>query len=216
MAEDGGELRAVADIGTHWLDLVQFVTGKKVVAVCADLQTVYANRERPVGGALTFSGEVTGETESVSIRTEDAGSVLLRFADGARGCLHVSQMTAGRKNCLRWEIAGGSQSLAWNSEQPNSLWVGHRDQPGQMLVRDPSIMHESAAAIANYPGGHCEGFPDTFKQLFAAFYGYIDAGDFSATCPFPTFADGHREILLCEAVLESHRQQRWVQVENES
>ncbi len=213
MAEEGGELRAVADIGTHWLDLVQFISGQKVVAVCADLQTVYSTRERPVGGALTFSGEVTGETESVSINTEDAGSILLRFSDGGRGCLHVSQTTAGRKNCLRLEIAGGQQALAWNSEQPNSLWIGHRDRPGEMLVRDPAIMQETAAAIANYPGGHCEGFPDTFKQLFNAFYGYIESGDFTATCPFPTFADGHREVLLCEAILKSHHEQRWVQVE---
>lgn len=214
MAEDGGELRAVADIGTHWLDLVQFISGQKIVAVCADLQTVYPSRQRPVGGALTFSGEVTGETESISIQTEDAGSILLRFANGSRGCLHVSQMTAGRKNCLRFEIAGGKQALSWNSEQPNALWIGHRDKPGETLVRDPAMLDESAARIANYPGGHCEGFPDTFKQLFKTFYGYIEAGDFSAPRPFPTFEDGHNEILLCEAILESHCNQQWIDVES--
>lgn len=212
MSAEGGELRAVADIGTHWLDLVQFISGRKVVSVCADLQTVFQTRQRPVGGALTFSGDAAGETESVEIDTEDAGSMLLRFADGGRGCLHVSQTTAGRKNCLRFEIAGGQQTLAWNSEQPNSLWIGHRDQPGETLIRDPAMMHQSAAGIANYPGGHCEGFPDTFKQLFKTFYGYIAAGDFSAPRPFPTFEDGHREILLCEAILKSHREQAWVEV----
>lgn len=212
VAEDGGELRSVADIGTHWLDLVQFISGQRVVAVCADLQTVFPVRQRPVGGVQTFSGDVASQTEPVAIQTEDAGSILLRFSNGGRGCLHVSQTTAGRKNCLRFEIAGGEQALSWNSEQPNSLWIGHRDQPGETLVRDPAMMHDSASAIANYPGGHCEGFPDTFKQLFKTFYGYIEAGDFDAPRPFPTFEDGHREVLLCEAILQSHRRQSWVEV----
>ena len=214
MAEDGGELRAVSDIGTHWLDLVQFITGQKVVAVCADLQTVHSTRKRPIGGATTFSGDVSGESESVSIQTEDAGSILLKFSGGSKGSLHVSQTTAGRKNCLRFEIAGGQQTLAFNSEQPNSLWIGHRDQPGQMMLRDPAMMHDSAADVSSYPASHCEGFPDTFKQLFKTFYGYIKAGDFSAPRPFPTFEDGHNEMLLCDAILKSHREQRWVDVEN--
>lgn len=212
IAEDGGELRAVADIGTHWLDLVQFISGQQVVAVCADLQTVFPTRQRPIAGAKTFAGEAVGETQTVEIQTEDAGSILLRFSNGGRGCLHVSQTTAGRKNCLRFEIAGGQQALSWNSEQPNSMWIGHRDQPGETLVRDPAMMHDGASAIANYPGGHCEGFPDTFKQLFKTFYGYIETADFDAPCPFPTFEDGHREVLLCEAILKSHRSQRWIDV----
>jgi len=208
LAEDGGDLRAVSDIGTHWLDLVQFVSGKKVVAVCADLQTVHSTRQRPVGGSETFSGASLGQTESVAVETEDAGSILLS------GVLHVSQTTAGRKNCLRFEIAGGEQTVSWNSEQPNSLWVGHRDQPGESLLRDPALMHESAANVSSYPAGHCEGFPDTFKQLFRSFYGYIQEGDFSAPRPFPTFEDGHNEMLLCEAILKSHREQRWIEVES--
>lgn len=214
VAEDGGELRAVSDIGTHWLDLVQFISGKKVVAVCADLQTVHPTRQRPVGGSETFSGDATGNTEPVSIETEDAGSILLKFADGVRGSLHVSQTTAGRKNCLRFEIAGGTQALSFNSEQPNSIWIGHRDRPGETLVRDPAVMHEPAANICSYPGGHGEGFPDTFKQLFKTFYRYIAAGDFTAPRPFPTFEDGHHEMLLCDAILKSHREQRWVEVED--
>ncbi|TWU02559.1 Gfo/Idh/MocA family protein [Stieleria varia] len=214
VAADGGELRAVADIGTHWLDLIQFITGQHVVAVCADLQTVYPTRHRPVGGVKTFSGEADrGETEPIEITTEDAAAILLKFANGARGSLSVSQVTAGRKNCLRFEIAGAQQSISFNSEQPNQLWIGHRDRPNETLIRDPGTMSASAAAIANYPGGHNEGFPDTFKQLFRTFYGYIESGDQTSACPFPTFADGHREILLCEAILTSHREQRWAQVE---
>lgn len=214
VAEDGGELRAVADIGTHWLDLVQFITGQHITSVCADLRTVYSTRQRPVGGTETFSGgpaEPTA-TEPVAITTEDCGSVMLQFANGANGCLWVSQTTAGKKNCLRYELGGSKQSLAWNSESPNTLEIGNRDTANECLIRDPALMDGSAAAISNYPGGHNEGFPDTFKQLFRSFYGYIEKGDFSAPEPFPTFADGHREILICEAILKSHRERCWVDV----
>lgn len=215
LAADGGALRAVADIGTHWLDLVQFITGRKVTAVCADLQTVHSHRKRPLGGAETFSGQAGAVTqnESIAVSTEDAGCVMLKFESGARGALHVSQTTAGRKNCLRFEIAGSRQAMAWNSEQPNTLWMGHRDRPNESLIRDPALLSRDAGALTSYPGGHNEGFPDTFKQLFRAFYGYIAAGDFAKPPPFPTFGDGHREIQLCESILVSHHEQRWVAVE---
>ncbi len=215
LAEDGGELRAIADIGTHWLDLVQFITGQAVTAVCADLRTIHATRQQPLGSSETFSGSArrTVESRAVPISTEDCGSVMLRFENGANGCLWVSQTTAGRKNCLRFEIAGTKQSLAWNSESPNELWIGHRDRANETLIRDPSLLHDSARSISSYPGGHNEGFPDTFKQLFCSFYDYIANDDFTLPPPFPTFIDGHREILLCEAILRSHREQRWVSVD---
>ncbi len=218
-ASEGGELRAVADIGTHWLDLAQFITGQNVTAVCADLHTVHPIRLRPMGGIETFSGKASAPTSSagkaqIAIDTEDCGCVMLRFSGGARGCLWVSQVMAGRKNCLQFEIAGAEKSLAWNSEAPNEMWIGERDRPNQVLMRDPALLGDDARRITNYPGGHNEGFPDTFKQLFRAFYGYIQAGDLSAPSPFPTFGDGHREVLLCEAILRSHREQRWVNVEN--
>ena len=214
VAEDGGELRAVADIGTHWLDLVQFITGQHITSVCSDLRTVYPTRQRPVGGTETFSGGPSEETatESVAITTEDCGAIMLRFANGANGCLWVSQTTAGKKNCLRYEMAGSKQSLAWNSESPNVLEIGNRDQANECLLRDPALLSESAAAISNYPGGHNEGFPDTFKQLFRTFYGYIEKGDLSIPAPFPTFEEGHREILICEAILKSHRERCWIDV----
>jgi predicted dehydrogenase len=122
-------------------------------------------------------------------------------------------VTAGRKNCLRFEVAGSQQSLAWNSECPNELWVGHRDMANQSLLRDPALLGERAARYTDHPGGHNEGFPDTFKQCFREFYDCIRAGDCLAKGRFPTFLDGHREILLCEAILRSHRQRCWIQIE---
>ena len=215
LAEEGGPLRAVADIGTHWLDLVQFVTGLKVESVCADLRTFLPTRRRPPAGSVeTFQAkrEAAPAGEEVAIDTEDFGSILLRFEGGSTGCFSVSQVAAGRKNRLAYEIAGSKSSLAWDSERPNELWLGGRDRPNAVLTRDPALMHPSVRAYADYPGGHNEGFPDTFKQLFRAFYDFIDAGDFRAAAPFPTFADGHREALLCDAILTSHREQRWVDV----
>ena len=215
LSGEGGKLRAVADIGTHWLDLVQFITGLSVTAVQADLKTVHTTRQRPLGEVETFSAKVQAPdaTESIDIETEDSGAALLRFSNGAHGSLWVSQITAGRKNCLRYEIAGSEASVAWNSEQPNELWIGHRNQANQHLLRDPGLVSEAALAHIGYPGGHNEGYDDSFKHSFKSFYDYIAAGDFSASEPFPTFADGHKEIVLCEAILESFGVGEWIDIE---
>ncbi len=212
LAEEGGELRAVADIGTHWLDLVHAITGLEVEAVCADLQTVHPVRRRPKGEVETFSGKLVEEAalEPVEISTEDYGGILLRFRGGARGALVVSQVSAGRKNCLRYELAGERGALSWNSEDPERLWIGRRGGPNEILMRDPSLVSEAARAAIAVPGGHAEGYADTFKQHFRAFYGYVAKGDFAAPPPFATFEDGHREVVLCEAVLESQRTGGWV------
>jgi predicted dehydrogenase len=214
LADQGGPLRAVADIGTHWMDLVTSMTGLQVESVLADLCTVHPIRNRPKGEVETFSGKLAAqrETEPVAINTEDYGNVLFRFRGGARGSLWVSQVTAGRKNCLRYEIAGSQCALAWNSEAPSELWIGHRGGPNESLLRDPALVGAVARKYIDYPGGHNEGFPDTFKQCFRAFYGYIAADDYSAKPQFPTFADGHREVQLCEAILRSHREQSWITV----
>ena len=215
LAEEGGELRSVSDIGTHWLDLIHAITGLEVESVCADLKTVFPIRNRPIGEVETFSGKASAApaaTEPVDITTDDYGCILLRFVGGARGCVWTSQVTAGRKNCLRYELAGSKQALSWCSESPNDLWVGHREKPNELLLRDPGLLSADASAYVNYPGGHNEGFPDTFKQCFKSFYDYIAAGDFAAPATFPTFADGHREIVLCDAILRSAREGGWVDV----
>jgi predicted dehydrogenase len=214
LAEEGGELRAVADIGTHWLDLVQSVTGLAVNEVCADLKTMLPTRRRPQGSVETFQSKVETPraTAPVAVNTEDYGSILLGFQGGARGVCTVSQVTAGRKNCLSFEIAGSKGALAWNSERPNELWLGHRDRANELLIRDPTLLRPSVRPFANYPGGHNEGFPDTFKQLFRAIYDYIDADDAKAPRRFPTFTDGHREIVLCEAILKTHRERAWTKI----
>ena len=214
--EEGGELRAVGDIGTHWLDLVSFVSGLEIEAVLADLVTVHKTRMRPPSGSVeTFKGKQAQqpvEREPVPIDTEDYGSVLLRGRGGVHGVLTVSQVTAGRKNCLRYELAGSAKALAWNSETPNTLWIGERAEPNRELLRDPSLLDADAARFASYPGGHNEGFPDTFKQLYRAVYTDVLNGGRSASPLYATFEDGHKEVLLCEAIAKSHREQQWVTV----
>jgi predicted dehydrogenase len=216
LAEEGGELRAVGDIGTHWLDLAQFVTGREIEEICADLRTVHPVRQRPAHGSVeTFSGKKGGPppaVKPVAITTDDYASILLRFKGGARGCVTLSQVTAGRKNCVRLEVAGSKQALAWNSERPDELWLGQRGTPNQVMLRDPSLMDAGSAAYSDYPAGHAEGFPDAFKQLYRAIYADIRAGRRSPQSLYATFADGHRELLLCEAIARSHRTGAWVKV----
>lgn len=213
--ELGGDMRAVADIGSHWLDLMTFITGLRVEAVCADFATFLPVRNKPARPIDTFTGKLQTVTEFVQqpIHTEDYATILLRFSGGARGALTVSQVSAGRKNRLYFEINGAKSSLAWDSERPNELWIGHRERPNEVLLKDPSLLDPLARQFASYPGGHNEGFPDTFKQLYVAVYRYLQAGDFAATPDFPTFEDGHYELVVGEAILRSAREQKWVEVQ---
>jgi predicted dehydrogenase len=211
-AKLGGELRAVSDIGTHWLDLVMWLTGSKVSELCADLATVLPTRRRPKGRVETFQKAATAETEEVMITTDDYASVLLRFENESRGVMTVSQVSAGRKARLWFEIDGSEGSLAFDSESPNHLWIGRRDRACEVLPKDPALQSPESRGYAAYPGGHPEGYPDTFVQLFKDFYAYLVAGDLKAPRTFPTFETGHHELVLCEAIAESAQKQAWVSV----
>jgi predicted dehydrogenase len=211
-AKLGGELRAVSDIGTHWLDLVMWLTGSKVSELCADLATVWPTRRRPKGRVETFQKAATAETEEVMITTDDYASVLLRFENEARGVMTVSQVSAGRKARLWFEVDGSEGSLAFDSESPNHLWIGRRDRACEVLPKDPALQSPESRGYAAYPGGHPEGYPDTFVQLFKDFYAYLAAGNLKAPRTFPTFETGHHELVLCEAIAESAQKQAWVSV----
>ena len=210
----GGDLRAVADIGSHWMDLVTFVTGTRIASVFADFETFLPVRRKPKKKIDTFGGklDVDVEYEEKEIHTEDYAAILLKFENGARGSMTVSQVSSGRKNRLFFEINGSDSSLIWDSEIPNQMIVGNRPEPNQLIIKDPSLMLDASRWTASYPGGHTEGFPDTFKQLQTAVYRYIAAGDFTAEPDFPTFLDGHNTILVDEAILKSAKENRWVDV----
>jgi predicted dehydrogenase len=199
----GGSLRAVGDIGSHWLDLVTFITGLHVEAVMADLTTFVGVRKRPTGPVETFSGAAAGETVETVMETEDAAGILLRLTGGARAVVTISQVSAGRRNRLSWEIDGSESALAWQSEAPEELWIGHRGRPNELLLRERG----------DYPPGHAEGFPDTFKHLYRAVYAAVAAGGPPEEPDYPTFAAGHEEALIADAIARSHAERRWVAVE---
>jgi len=210
--EMAGETRAVGDIGSHWIDLMVFLSGRRVERVLADMATFLPVRKRPRKPVETFETKGLQAQDYVEehIRTEDCAMILLHFEGGVRGVLTVSQISPGRKNRLWFEIDGARAALAWDSEEPNTLWIGHRDEPNQWLVKDPALMDAAARPWADYPGGHAEGYPDTFKMLFRAIYARI--ADPTAPIVYPTFADGHEMMRVLEAIITSAREGRWVEV----
>ncbi|GAB5377440.1 MAG: Gfo/Idh/MocA family oxidoreductase [Acuticoccus sp.] len=208
---EGGALRAVGDIGTHFVDLTSFILGEKPSELLAELTTFLPQRQKPVGPVETFTA-ASGTTEGVAIETDDAAQILLRYPSGARGTMTVSQVSPGRKNSLVWDIAGATRSAAWDSETPDHLWIGNRAEANRILQRDASLMNADGAAAAYLPGGHVEGFADTFFALFAQVYADVAAGGRRPASTWATFADGHYEMEFCEAVLRSAREGRWAKV----
>ena len=209
----GGALRAVGDIGSHWLDLMTFVTGEHVASVMADLATFIGTRQEPTGPVETFSTDRSTETVDREIATEDTATILLRFDGGARGAVSISQISPGRKNSLVYEIDGSDGAWAWDSERPDEAWIGHRERPNEILIRNPALMNDAGQAAAALPGGHVEGFFDTFCAHFRAVYADVVAGRRSSSPGYPTFADGHDEMLVGDAIARSAREGRWVDVD---
>ena len=209
---ENGKLRAMGDIGSHWMDMVQYLTALPITAVCADLATFHKKRKRPKGSVETFSGKKLqpGDYEEVPIGTDDFGAVLIHLGDRARGAFTVSQMSAGRKNNFAFEIFGTKAGVAWSQEQPDTLWIGHRNEPNQVIIKDPSLLHPGAAKFADLPGGHSEGYDDSHKQVFKSFYAKV--ADPKVPVDYPTFEDGLRGMILLEKVADSAERLGWVQV----
>jgi predicted dehydrogenase len=208
--EANGALRAMGDIGSHWMDLVQHLTGLKISALCADLQTMYKIRKKPKMAIQTFAGKTLqpSDYQETTVDSDDFGAVLLHLGDRARGSFTVSQMSAGCKNRFQIEIFGTKSGVSWNQERPDELWIGHRNSPNQLIIKDPSLLAPQAAGYADLPGGHSEGYDDTHKQVYKRFYQKV--ADPNAPVEYPTFADGLHGMKLLEKVLESHRQRGWV------
>ena len=212
--DKGGELRAVGDIGSHWLDLVQFVTGLRVEEVFADLTTAIPVRRRPTGEVETFAGASDVDRVDAEMRTEDLAHILLRLEGGVRGSLVVSQVSAGRKNSLRFQVDASAGAVAWDSERPEELWLGHRERPNETLLRNPGLLAAGARERTTLPAGHAEGFAETFKELYRAVYRAVADGGPPDEPDYPTFAAGHSENVLGDAIAVSNRERRWVEVPN--
>ena len=202
LRKNAGNTRIVGDIGSHWLDLAQYVTGKKIVSVLAEFRTVYPER---------VLAHPDGSSERVPIDTEDLAAFLCRFEDGAVGSGFVTGMMAGKKNQTLLAVAGKKLCLQWDTEaNVNDLWVGRRNEPNQLLTKDPGLLSDAAKGLSPYPGGHAEGFPDAFTNHFRHFYATLR--DPSIRPEYCTFAQGAREMRIIEALFESSRQRRWIDI----
>jgi|UniRef100_UPI004048CCC1 predicted dehydrogenase len=212
--DKSGDSRAIADIGSHLLDITEYVTGLRITQVMADFSTVHKTRLKPLKAIETYSGKMLtpADYQEVPINTEDHATVLLRFDNGSKGSITVSQVNAGRKNRLNIEIAGSVSAVEFNSERPNELWIGKREKANEQLMKDPSLVHREVSSLVSFPGGHNEGFPDTSKQLFKEVYAAILAGKQPEHPSYPTFADGWRELLIGERIVESNKKQAWVTI----
>lgn len=207
-----GESRVMSDIGSHWFDLIQFVTGKRIECVFADILTLHDYRKKPRVQIETFSGKELrpDDYEQVKINTEDYGHVLLRFDDGSKGMTCITQVSAGRKNHIVFELNGTEKSLWWDHERPNELMIGQRNQPNQLQMKDAVLMDTDIRDYAHYPAGHNEGYPSAVKNFCRNVYRYI-AGQ-SKEIDFATFEDGHIADVIVEAVIESAKSGQWVSV----
>jgi predicted dehydrogenase len=212
----GGPSRCMADIGSHWFDMAEHVTGLRVGSLCADLQTFYSTRKQPKNAVETFSNKLSAAQEYMEtpVYTEDFGSVIFHMGARTRGAMVASQISAGRKNRLSIEVYGTRSSVAWDQERPDELWAGRRDSANQIFIKDPSLLEPAARTFADLPGGHSEGYDDTFKQVFRRFYASIAAPDAAsdATMEYPQFVDGLRQLTIIDAELKSHRTRSWIDV----
>jgi predicted dehydrogenase len=208
-----GPMRAMADIGSHWCDMAEHITGLRIMSVCADLQTFHKTRKQPGGSVETFTGKTLAPTDytETAIDTDDFGSVIFQMGTRTRGAFTASQVSAGRKNRLNIEVYGTKGSVSWDQERPDELWLGNRNTNNQVIVKDPSLLKEKARSYADLPGGHGEGYHDTFKQVFRRFYRSIE--DPAAEPEYPQFADGLRQLQILDAELASHQRRAWVNVE---
>lgn len=212
VSKDNGPSRCLADIGSHWCDMAEHVTGLRITSVCADLQTFHKTRKQPKGPIETFAGKTLKPEDYIEtpIDTEDFGAVVFRMGERTRGAFTASQVSTGRKNRLSIEIYGSRCGVAWDQERPDELWIGNRNTNNQIIIKDPSLLKPKARSYADLPGGHSEGYDDTFKQVFRRFYQSI--ADAAAEPEYPQFADGLRQLTILEAELTSNQKHAWVDV----
>jgi predicted dehydrogenase len=207
-----GASRCMADIGSHWFDMAEHVTGLRVSSLVADLKTFHATRKQPKHSVETFANKLLGPEDYIerAVETEDFGTVLFHMGSRARGAMVASQVSAGRKNCLSIEVYGSKAGAAWDQERPNELWIGHRDTGNEIILKDPALLKPDARGYADLPGGHTEGYDDSTKQMLRRFYASI--GEPGLTPEYPQFADGLRQLTILKAELESHRTRSWIDV----
>ncbi|HDT13561.1 MAG TPA: Gfo/Idh/MocA family oxidoreductase [Candidatus Aminicenantes bacterium] len=209
-----GKANVVADLGSHWFDLVQFVTGQRIVEIMAELHTCLPKRRKPKAGALSFGAGAGQDTEDVAVTLDDYASVFLRLENGARGSFTTCQAAAGRKVDIELQVFGSRESYAWSHIHPNALWIGHREKGNETFYESPLLQAEGTRKYAALPTGHPTGYHDAIFNLFRDYYEALAAKragkPYEAT--FPDFRTGHEMMCVIDAAVESHRSGRWVRV----
>ncbi|WP_301183739.1 Gfo/Idh/MocA family protein [Rhizobium sp. X9] len=204
-AKAGGPSRAFADIGSHWCDLMEFVTGERIASLLA--ATTITVPQRPITGATFGASSAGGALQAVT--TEDAASVLFRTRSGVLGSVTVSQVSAGRKNRLWFEFDGQKRSAVFDQENPETAWLGSEDS-AEVLHRDPSRGSYDQRRLSTLPPGHPQGFAQCFENFVADTYATIKGEHRDG---LPTFSDGLRSARIIDAVVRSAAGGRWVNVE---
>ncbi|MBI2842946.1 MAG: Gfo/Idh/MocA family oxidoreductase [Armatimonadetes bacterium] len=210
-----GSSNIIGDLGSHWCDLAQFISGLKITEVMAELRTILPVRKWPKNTeTLTFSQATDIEYEDVPITLDDYGALLLRFNDGASGTFITSQLAAGRKAEISIEIYGSDGSLAWEHGKSTELWLGHRNEANQIFVESPILQVEGTRRYARLPSGHPMGYMDAVLNLLIDFYRAIDMRreGKEPDVQLPDFTAGHTEMLVLEAAIVSMRSGGWAKV----
>jgi len=200
ISQNSGKTRVVADIGSHWIDLAEYVTGQGVTEVFAEFQNIYPRRKQKSADGC----------KEIEVDTEDSAYIMLRFENGAVGNAVITQMIAGKKNQTTILVSGSEMSAEWDSERISDLHLGYRNEANRVLTKDPALMRSETAPIASYPGGHVEGFPDAFKQNFIAIYDAIRG--VKPSNPYATFADGLHQMEICDKLFESAHTGAWIKL----
>lgn len=211
---NAGNSYIMADLGSHWCDLIQFVTGLKITGLMADLRTIHSVRKKPKSGALTFARQSSADMVDVKCDLDDYGALLIRLSNGARGVFMTSSLCAGRKVTIDLQIYGSKQSLSWNHEKSDKLLIGHRDKANEIFIESPLLQKEATRKYALLPSGHPMGYHDALFNLFSDFYDAVDknmSGE-KTVVNYPTFKEAAYELKIVEAAVKSSKEGKWQEI----
>lgn len=212
-----GKSRVISDIGSHWMQMVQMVLNKKIVSVYGDITTFIPIRKRPLIKLTTFQEKKLrpGEYEEIKVDTEDHATIMFKFEDDIKGVLMTAQICPGRKQRIEWEIIGLEKSLAWQGEEPNQLWVGYRNKPNEIIMKDPNLMSPNSRHLSSFAGGLTEGYGDSWKNIISSIYGYIrnDDNKRKVMPDFPTFEEGYKIMVITDSILKSAEENKWIDID---
>ncbi len=211
---NAGDSYILADLGSHWCDLVQFITGLKITSVMADLRAIHPVRKKPKAAVLSFAKQTSAEMVDVKCDLDDYGALLLRFDNGAHGVFMTSSLCAGRKVSIDLQVYGAKQSLVWNHERPAELHLGNRDKANEVFIESQLLQKESTRKYALLPSGHPMGYHDALFNLFSDFYDAV-AKNMAGQKPvvnYPTFKDAAYELKIVEAAVKSSKAGKWQDV----